>query len=207
MRVVKLGGSLNRDPLLRDWLRLLTAYGGGRVVVVPGGGGFADQVREHQAQWRFDDLAAHNMAILAMMQSAILMQSLVPALEMASTPADIHRVLQEGKVAIWSPIEWLRRQAGDMTHWGATSDSLAAWLAGRLGASGLVLVKSGRIQPGLGVAQQARQGVLDEEFCRVCEGAAYSIDLLGKTELPRMRMLLSLPQADGSCQSQGSAPP
>jgi len=193
MQVVKLGGSLNRDALLPDWLQLLATAGPGRVVVVPGGGGFADQVRLHQAQWGFDDLAAHNMAVLAMMQSAILLQSLAAGLEIAATEPDIARVLQEGKVAVWSPSEWIRGQAGDMTDWGATSDSLAAWLAGRLGARSLVLVKSCEVQRGVGLAQQVERGVLDADFCRVTEGARYSIELLGRNELPRMRMLLSTP--------------
>ena len=199
MLVVKLGGSLNRDPLLRDWLHLLAGCGGGRVVVVPGGGAFADQVREHQALWRFDDLAAHNMAILAMMQTAMMMQGLapglVPGLALATTEDDIHRVLHAGRVAVWSPAGWIREHADDMTHWGVTSDSLAAWLAAQLGASSLVLVKSCEIEAGLDLARYAELGVLDEDFCRVAAGRRYSIELLGKTELARMRTLLSPPDA------------
>ena len=76
MWVVKLGGSLceqapETSPL-RDWLDLLVCEGAGRVVIVPGGGKFADAVRGAQAQWCFDDLTAHNMALLAMSQTAPL---------------------------------------------------------------------------------------------------------------------------------------
>ena len=78
MWVVKIGGSLSRDPLLKEWLQHLSEFGGGRVVIVPGGGGFADQAREHQAVWRFDDVAAHNMAVLGMAQYALMMQGLPP---------------------------------------------------------------------------------------------------------------------------------
>ena len=191
MRVVKLGGSLNRDPLLRDWLQLLADAGGGRVVIVPGGGDFAEQVRELQSLWRFDDLTAHNMAILGMMQSAMLMQSLAANLEQATTAADIGRVLGEGKVALWSPAQWIRTQADAMTNWGATSDSLAAWLATTLGATGLVLVKSCDVRPGIDLAELTRQGALDTGFCRVAADASYSIDVLGKDELSRMRLLLT----------------
>ena len=72
MWVVKLGGSLNNDPLLPEWLELLAQLGGGRVTLVCGGGGFADEVRRSQDLWKFDDLAAHNMAVLAMAQSGKL---------------------------------------------------------------------------------------------------------------------------------------
>ena len=70
MWVVKLGGSLNGDPLLAQWLELLVQLGGGRVTVVCGGGGFADEVRRAQSHWHFDDVPAHNMAVLAMAQTA-----------------------------------------------------------------------------------------------------------------------------------------
>ena len=66
MWVVKIGGSVCADTLLPQWLDLLVKLGGGRVVVVCGGGSFADEVRRVQAHWAFDDLAAHNMAVLAM---------------------------------------------------------------------------------------------------------------------------------------------
>ena len=41
MWVVKIGGSLNNDPVLTQWLELLAQLGGGRVTLVCGGGGFA----------------------------------------------------------------------------------------------------------------------------------------------------------------------
>jgi len=198
--VVKLGGSLHRDPVLAQWLRLLYDEGRGQVVIVPGGGAFADLVREHQAHWGFDDLSAHNMAVLAMMQSALLMKAVVekgvvekgvmegPVL--AAAPAAIRRALRDDRVVIWLPRNWLRRQPDAMTHWGATADSLAAALADSLGADRLVLVKSCEIQPGLDLQGQAAQGVVDAEFCRATVNAGYAIDLLGRTELSRMRLLL-----------------
>ncbi len=188
--VVKLGGSLDRDPLLRSWLQLLAGRGGGTVVIVPGGGAFADEVRAHQEHWGFDDLVAHNMAILAMMQSALLLASLAAGLVPATTPADIARRLQAGEVVVWSPGSWLCDEPGDMTHWGATSDSLAAWLAQQLGASHLVVVKSCEIQPDLSLAAQAARGVVDAGFCRLAAAAACPVRLLNKLELPAMRQLL-----------------
>jgi len=38
MWVVKIGGSLASDELLACWLDSLSCYGGGEVVIVPGGG-------------------------------------------------------------------------------------------------------------------------------------------------------------------------
>ena len=63
--VVKLGGSFAGSVELPAWLDAL-ARCAGRVVVVPGGGPFAEAVRAAQPKMRFDDHAAHRMAVLAM---------------------------------------------------------------------------------------------------------------------------------------------
>ncbi|MCG8046554.1 MAG: hypothetical protein N0C89_17320 [Candidatus Thiodiazotropha endolucinida] len=66
MWVVKLGGSLFNSADLRDWLAVLAKAGS--LVIVPGGGPFADQVRLAQRLWQIDDSSAHLMALLAMEQ-------------------------------------------------------------------------------------------------------------------------------------------
>ena len=190
LTVVKIGGSLDRDPLLRDWLQMLLDAGRGQVVVVAGGGAFADLVRQHQAHWQFDDLAAHNMAVLAMMQSTTMMKALAPGLVLAATPAAAARALRGQHVVLWWPRRWLRRAPDALTHWGATSDSLAATLAASLDADRLVLVKSCPIQPDLELAAQSARGVIDADFCRITAATRYSIDLLSKTESSRLRRLL-----------------
>jgi len=97
MWVVKIGGSLTQampgdNAPLQRWLELLTQLGGGRVAIVPGGGGLADNVRKLQARWHFDDVAAHNMAVLAMAQNAYLMRAVQPSLQLASSEAEIRLV-------------------------------------------------------------------------------------------------------------------
>lgn len=190
MWVVKIGGSLGRDPLLKEWLETLVELGSGRVVIVPGGGGFADEVREQQDLWRFDDLAAHNMAVLAMAQMALMMQGICPALALATSDTDLRRAVQQARVPVWLPFEVLREQRDTLTTWGVTSDSLAAWLANRLNAEGLVLVKACTIEPSMSIAQCAAAGIVDEEFARFTHDAAYAVTLLNCVELPRVHQLL-----------------
>ena len=115
MWVVKIGGSLNNDPVLPQWLELLAQLGGGRVTLVCGGGGFADEVRRAQGHWRFGDLQAHNMAVLAMAQSAYLAHGLRPELRLANNKTELHEVLHSGHAALWLPFEWLRDQPGANT--------------------------------------------------------------------------------------------
>lgn len=190
MWVVKIGGSLSRDPLLETWLRELTGLGGGRVVIVPGGGGFAEHVREHQSMWHFDDVCAHNMAVLAMAQHALMMQGLCRRLVVVSSEAQIRHALRDGRTAVWAPYDLLREQADMLTNWDVSSDSLAAWLANRLAAERLLIVKSCAIDPACSVTQYAAQGVLDARFADLTRDASYPFELLNKKDWPRLRELL-----------------
>lgn len=190
MWVVKLGGSLTADPALPQWLDLLGQLGGGRVTVVCGGGGLADEVRRVQALWQFNDLAAHNMAVLAMAQTGYQLHAMNPSLQLASRKADIAGVLHKGRAAIWLPFELQRDAPDPRTNWGATSDTIALDLARDLNAERLVVVKSCAIDPTHSLAQLGAAGVLDEGFHRHAQGVAFEIEIMDKSELPRMRSLL-----------------
>lgn len=190
MWVVKIGGSLNKDPLLPQWLELLAQLGGGRVTLVCGGGGFADEVRRAQAHWRFGDLPAHNMAVLAMMQMAYLAQGLQPALRLAVSTSEIHQVLHSGQTALWLPHDWVHEQATPDSHWGMSSDSIALELARELNAERLIVVKSCAVDPAASLAELSDAGVLDRRFAAIAAGAGFPIDVVHRAELPRMRSLL-----------------
>ena len=190
MWIVKLGGSLTSSPMLPAWLDLLAQCGGGRVTVVCGGGSFADEVRRAQAHWEFGDLSAHNMAVLAMAQTAHLMHGLNPALQLTRSKADIRRVLHNGRTALWLPFELQRDQPDANTNWEVTSDSIALDLARRMNAERLVVVKSCEIDPTANLAALSDAGVLDRRFGELAEDAAFPIDIVHHSELGRMRALL-----------------
>jgi aspartokinase-like uncharacterized kinase len=190
MWVVKIGGSLNTDPLLPEWLELLVQLGGGRVTLVCGGGAFADEVRRTQAHWRFDDLAAHNMAVLAMAQSAYMAWGLNPKLQLATNESEIRKVLHSGHTALWLPNEWLRSEPDGDTNWDNSGDSIALGLARSLNAERLVVVKSCAIEPTAGLPGLAAAGILDRRFLGLAEGVAFPIDVIQRAELARMRVLL-----------------
>ena len=190
MWVVKIGGSLCADPLLLDWLELLAQLGGGRVTIVCGGGSLADEVRRLQAHWQFSDLAAHNMAVLAMAQTAYQLQALNPALHLAGRKADIARVLRLGRTAVWLPLDLQRDVPDAQTNWQATSDTIALDLARALNAERLVLVKSCPIDPTLTLPQLCEAGVLDAPFAARSAGADFPIAVIHKAQLSHMRALL-----------------
>ena len=170
MQVIKLGGSLLRDPLLPAWLDRIARAG--RIAVVPGGGAFADAARAAQAHWRVHDVAAHNMAVLGMAQFAHLLHGLEPRLALADSVAGLEAHLAAGRAAIWLPLDLQRDAADALTTWDVTSDSLAAWLALRLGADELVLVKSCTVPAGAPPAELAAAGIVDRAFPAYAEQCA-----------------------------------
>lgn len=190
MWVVKIGGSLSADPVLPQWLELCASLGGGRITLVFGGGTFREHVQRAQAHWGFDDLAAHNMAVLAMAQTAYLAKGLQPALQIAATKAEIRRVLHGGQAAVWLPYEWTRSAPSPNASWEVTSDSIAVDLARKLNAERLVIVKSCEIDPAASLAQLRDAGVLDARFCAMSTGVGFPIDVIHKGELDRMRAML-----------------
>ncbi len=139
LAILKLGGSLALGNRLGSWLDAIRAQSG-RIVVVPGGGPFADVVRRMQGEIGYDDFAAHEMAMVAMSQFGRALQSLRPGFELFAFPEELVAAFAAGKTPIWSP-ERMTLAAKLPASWDITSDSLAAWLAGKLGADRLILVK------------------------------------------------------------------
>jgi 5-(aminomethyl)-3-furanmethanol phosphate kinase len=168
LAIVKLGGSHAAGAHLKDWLAAIAAEAGA-IVIVPGGGPFAEAVRTAQAPVGYDDRAAHVMALMAMAQFGLALASLNPALELTASRSAIRRALKAGRVPVWSP-EPMARVAALPESWDLTSDSLAAWLAGALRASRLVLVKHGRPDTATVVAGDlAARGIVDPLFPRYLE--------------------------------------
>lgn len=142
MWIIKLGGSLLSSGSLNKWLSIIVEFGRGKLVIVPGGGSFAAQVREAQKKWRFDDKAAHQMALLAMEQTAHLLKSIEPDLSLTDSIKDIEEIVNQNKVPVWLPCKIIDRSQELSSNWDVTSDSLALWLAGKLKAEHTMLVKS-----------------------------------------------------------------
>ncbi|GAB4265799.1 MAG: hypothetical protein Kow0065_16610 [Methylomicrobium sp.] len=180
MKVIKLGGSLERCGALQDCLLKALGFREQGVVVVPGGGDFAEQVRLSQQRWAFDDQAAHEMAILAMRQMARLVQAICRDFTIASTLDDIVGLLEGGNPVVWAPDVVELNRFGIPASWEVTSDSLAAWLAERLKADELILVKSAPIRSASHVLEYVDAGVVDPAFPRFTERALYKITIVDK---------------------------
>lgn len=140
MIVLKLGGSLYHSHYLHAWMSELMTVQDEKIVIVPGGGPFADQVRAADKTFSLKEQHSHAMALLAMQQYAWLLASLGDTFQLISGLDDI--VNSKYKQLIWLPYEAIMQECNYPSSWLITSDSLACWLAQRIRAEKLYLIKS-----------------------------------------------------------------
>lgn len=138
-QVIKFGGSLVDPPVIDAALQWVMRVAlAGPTVIVPGGGAYADTVRDLQTRFCLDDACAHRQALLAMAQTAHLIQSRVRNQWQQHWP--ISQAV-EAPIVVWSPEDWVWREDLPM-RWALSSDSLALILAETLGAGRCLLMKS-----------------------------------------------------------------
>ena len=177
--VIKLGGSHVGSALLRPWVDAIVAAD--RIVVVPGGGPFADIVRTMQPTIGYDDLAAHDMAMMAMAQFGRALTALSDRLAYCDDLRDIHAV--HDRIAVWSPWPGLRGARDVPPSWDITSDSLSLWLARALDVPAVVLVKH-RAAPSAGLGSLADEGIVDRAFPGFATPYGGTIRIAGPADVP-----------------------
>ncbi len=139
---VKIGGSLSKNPdalrMLCQRLSLLAEEH--PLVVVPGGADFADCVRELDKRFSLSASVAHRMAILGMDQYGLLLAELMPNCVVTDSLIET-RVAANGDLVMFLPSKFMFMDNGLPNSWDVTSDSIAAYIAGKTWAERLVLIK------------------------------------------------------------------
>ncbi len=141
--ILKLGGSLIEKS--RDILRVLVDYARERdgdknrdftLVLIPGGGPFAETVRNISATMSIPDETAHWMAVLAMHQYGLFLAACSGDGEngihlVESVNED--EIDRAGPICILLPYKILKQDDCLPHTWDVTSDTIAAFVANRLG--------------------------------------------------------------------------
>ena len=139
--VLKVGGSLAEAP--KSLTKLCQELSGlakdHRIAVVPGGGEFADTVRKFDKTFGLSDVAAHKMAVLAMDQYGLFLSDITQNAYVSYSLEDISNSLK-GKLPIFLPSQLMLREDPLENSWNVTSDTIAAYIAGKLHVEKLVLV-------------------------------------------------------------------
>jgi aspartokinase-like uncharacterized kinase len=139
--VLKIGGSLTKQPkslvkLCKELSVLARAH---RIVVIPGGGEFADTVRQLDKTFTLSNVAAHKMAILAMDQFGLLLSDITPDAYVSYELKEIkNRVVT--KLPILLPSKFMFLEDPLENSWDVTSDSISAYFTDKLEAEKLILV-------------------------------------------------------------------
>ena len=137
--VVKIGGGLLReagpDGLRRACAEVSAAAAHQPVLVVPGGGPFADAVRELDARLDLGDAVAHELALRAMDQLGIVLGELLPGAQWLA------QLSAPRRLSILRAHPAFAARADVPASWAVTSDSLAVLAAGAIGAAEAVLLK------------------------------------------------------------------
>jgi 5-(aminomethyl)-3-furanmethanol phosphate kinase len=183
MWVVKIGGSLLGSPELERWLEVVAKHGDGKIIIVPGGGLFANAVRDAQKISKITDACAHKLAVLAMDQFGLMLANMNPALATARTECEIDERTWQHRGIVWLPSHMVLADDTIPQSWDVTSDSIAAWLAQKLDAKHLVLIKSDKPDESkLELKTITKSGLVDREFGDFALDKVFSSWIVKKTD-------------------------
>lgn len=187
MWVVKLGGSLLGSPELAGWLETLVKISDGKIVIVPGGGLFADAVRDAQQRTHVNDAVAHALALIAMDQFGLLLAGMHPGLVTASSELEIAEFGWQHRAIVWLPSKMVLADETVPKNWQVTSDSLSAWLANKIAAEQLVLVKSKSLKPYASAVSHnldslVQDDLIDNAFTDFYSATQYDAWLINKSD-------------------------
>ncbi len=141
--VVKLGGSLDNEKTLAALLPVIDKLSEKhRLVIVPGGGGFADYIRGRSAARGVPDHVAHAQAVLAMSQFGYDLAARLGRGAVAHDRTNAVKALRTGCVPVFIPYPRALADTGVPATWEATSDTIAARVCAYMGYKKIILLKS-----------------------------------------------------------------
>lgn len=138
MWIVKIGGSWLKNPSLPSLLIKIKKICNKEIVIVPGGGSFADSIRDVSDKTKMSEKLANKLAL----KSTELFAEYLKELDNDLCLIDNPRNFKKEKICIWLPSKKLSQNNSFKNNWDSTSDSVAAWLANKIMAKGVIFIKS-----------------------------------------------------------------
>lgn len=137
MWVLKIGGSWITNPNLTTLLKRLDKKKKGKIIIVAGGGCFADSVRFAFKKTRMSEKLANTLALKSTEIFCSYLKDINKKLFLTT-----NKRFKANSLNVWLPSVILSKQKSFKKNWDSTSDSVAAWLSNDIKADGLVFIKS-----------------------------------------------------------------
>lgn len=137
MWVLKIGGSWITNPNLTTLLKRLYKKKTGKIVIVAGGGCFADAVRFAFKKTKMTEKLANTLALKSTEIFCSYLKDINKKIYLTT-----NRRFRENLLNVWLPSSILSNEKSFKKNWNSTSDSVAAWLSTNIKADGLVFIKS-----------------------------------------------------------------
>ena len=110
-----------------------------KIIIIPGGGSFANFIRKIYSELKFTDELAHWMSIISMNYNGIEIGKKFPEIEVFE---DYDKLKDISKIfCIFLPYQFLKDNDKLPHSWDVTSDSITLFLANKLGLSECFLIK------------------------------------------------------------------
>lgn len=205
--VIKIGGSLGQNPELPELMEMVSSLAREHeVLVIPGGGAFADAVRQYDRRFLLGDDTSHRMGIQAMDQFGCMIASMCLTGVLVKDLDDAKKNACAGRVPVLLCHDLICR-ADELPHsWDVTSDSIAAWVAARIKARQLILLKSvdglfsgaGTLITNINLKQLESCRVVDHYFASGLERSGLDLWVVNGRYPHRLEQLLNKGVTKGS---------
>ena len=137
MWVLKIGGSWITNPNLSTLLKRLEKKRNGKIIIVAGGGCFADSVRFAFKKTKMSEKLANTLALKSTEIFCSYLKDINKKIYLTT-----NKRFKENSLNVWLPSVILSNEKSFKKNWNSTSDSVAAWLSNNIKADGLVFIKS-----------------------------------------------------------------
>ncbi len=138
MWIVKIGGSWLKNPKLPVLINSLQKFSKQKIVLVVGGGVFAETVRSVYTSIKMKQETGHILAMKATEIFAYYLKSINPNISITFKISNFF----VKKLNLWLPTEILSYEAKFEKNWESTSDSIATWLYSNTKSKGVIFIKS-----------------------------------------------------------------
>jgi len=170
--VFKLSGSLDKEKTLSKLIPVIDSLSSRfRIVIVPGGGAFADFIRARSARRKTSEKTAHAQAVLSVGQFGYELAEKFKNGIAANNRSQVQAAFKAGATPVFIPYPFAVEEKRIPATWDATSDTIAVEVCRYLGIGGLVMLKSvdgiyrsGKLQTQAGKASLNKSGVVDPVF-------------------------------------------